>query len=584
MGVSDWFKKTPKETGRDKNTAKENELLDVAQARFEAAKAGKVDMDGRDLHSKWKRLDEVYRGKQWGAVPEGKSAPVLNYVFSLVESTVPRLTDIAPEITVMPRRDPETQELADALTTAQKYLWDVNEMRQKSSEGTRLCLKFGTAIYKAYWDWDRYDGLGDVAYSVVHPMNFFPDPRAYNIKQMDYCFTKTPTSLEYIKRRFKDKGHLVAPDSDWGDTENSPGQTEELYVSLMEYWFRDEAGNMCVMYYAGDIVLDIIGGEYDGSNEPVYRHNRFPFERQLNYPVDKQFWGLSEIEIIENIQRLVNSFEAQIIDNTRLLANGIWKVNKKLSGLTEDDAWIFDNTPGSVYFTMDGGVEREPGVPIPPHVTAHQERLIFSMEQILGIHDVVQGRKPSGVRAASAIIALQEAANVRVRQKAREMEYTFKQLADMANWLVLEFYNEPRRLRVTGANPYVTLDVHTALEHRMTEVAGEMGMVEPGATPETLRASDQLMGTDQMGQIMKEVRFPEFDIEVKVGPSVPYSQALLYQQALEFYQAGIIDRQAVLDTVGFPKREEILERMAQQERAAAEAAAQQQQAPPGVQL
>jgi|GEM_PF-3650678 len=581
-----WFKKKPAETGRAKNTEKENKLLDIAKERFEIAKSGKVDMDNGNMHHKWRRMEEVYRGKQWGSVPEGKSAPVLNYTFSLVESIVPRLTDVSPEIAVFPRRDPETQNLADALTVAQKYLWDVNDMGRKLSEAVRIGLKLGTVIYKTFWDWDKYSGLGDVAFTVVHPMNFFPDPRAHTIQQMDYCFTSIPCSLEYLKRRFKEKGNLVVEDSEWDTTENSPGNSNERVANLLEYWFRDESGNMCVMYYAGDIVLDIIGGEYDGSNEPIYRHNKFPFTRQLNYPSDKHFWGISEIEVIENIQKLVNNFEAQIVDNTRLMANSMWIVNKNTSGLTEDDAWVFDNTPGRVIYTMGDGVRREPGADIPAHVVNHQERLIFAMEQILGIHDVVQGRKPAGVRAASAIIALQEAANVRVRQKAREMEYALKDLAEMANWLILEFYDEPRRLRVTGEQPYVTLDVHEALQERMTQVAGEMGIVEPGMTPEQLMQNDQVMGTDQMGEVMTNVRYPEFDIEVKVGPSVPYSQALVFQQALEYYQGGIIDRQAVLETTNFPKWEEILARMEQREQAAQaeQEGATAEEQPPGLQL
>lgn len=574
MGLADWFKNTPKETGRSKNTDKENKLLDVAQERLNNAKAEKVDMNGEPLHDKWKRLDKMYRGKHWGPVPEGKSAPVLNYTFSLVESSVPRLTDIAPEVLVKARRDPENDKLAEALTLVNSYLWYTNDMDRRNAESARVSLKLGTSIYKVYWDWDKYDGLGDVAYNVVHPMNFFPDPRAYDVQSMDYCFVCIPRSLEYFKRRFEDKGHLVVPDEGWSDTESGPEQSSEKVATLNEYWFRDEAGNLCLMYFAGDVVLDVIGGEYDGSNEPIYRHNRFPFSRQVNYPVDKNFWGLSEIEVVENIQRLVNSLEAQIIDNTRLMGNPIWVVDKSQSGLTEDDSWVFDNTPGSVIWTMRDGVRREPGTPIPPHVANHQERLIFAMEQILGVHDVVQGRKPTGVRAASAIIALQEAANVRVRQKAREMEYSLRELSEQSNWLVLEFYEEPRQLRLAGQELPFTLDVHEALQERMRQAAEDMGMIEPGLTPEAVGMEAY---QEQMGQVMQEVKFPEFDVEVKVGPSVPYSQSLLYQQSLEFYQAGLIDRKAVLDTVQFPNREEIIARMEQREQAALAAMEEEQE-------
>ena len=592
--MAKWFgaKKETAESAfvaHEHNSENENKLLREAQDRFSIARAKKTDLDGGELHAKWRELDRIYRGKQWRDVPEGKSAPVLNFTFSLIESIVPRLTDITPEIDVIARRDPENDKLADALSLGQHYLWYTNRMQKKTSEAVRICMKLGTAIYKVFWDWDAYDGLGDVAYTVVHPMNFFPDPKAYDIDQMDYCFVVTRRSLAYIKKRFPDKGHLVVEDQDWAITEDidHSSNAQEDAATLTEYWFRDESGNLCVAYYVGNLMLDIIGGKWDDSNEPVYRHNRFPFIRQVNYPVDKHFWGISEIEVIEHVQKLINSLEAQIIDSTRLMSNPIWKVNKKLSGLQEEDAWMFDNQPGSVLWTMDGGVEREPGVSLPANIPEHMERLIFAMEQILGVHDVVQGRKPTGIRTASAIIALQEAANIRVRQKAREMEYSIRELGEQSTWLMLEFYDEPRRIRISGDIPYVTLDVHEALQERMTDVASQMGMVEPDMQAEDIRLNDQSMGTDTMGEIMREVKFPEFDVEVKVGPGVPYSQALLHQQALEFFQAGIIDRQAVLETVNFPGWEGILARIEAQEQALQQAAAGQmegQSPTPGVQM
>ena len=63
------------------------------------------------------------------------------------------------------------------------------------------------------------------------------------------------------------------------------------------------------MYYCGDVVLEVIGGSYDGSNEPVYRRFEFPFVTLIIIHWIRKFWGLSEIEIVENLQRLINSFE-----------------------------------------------------------------------------------------------------------------------------------------------------------------------------------------------------------------------------------------------------------------------------------
>lgn len=565
MAIADWVKtKTDqiKHRGsRKSNTEQENELLDQAIQRYEIARSEKTDHNNRDLHQKWDSMDRIYRGNQWkGPTPSYKSTPVLNYVFSLVESVVPRITDNAPEILVMPRHTEGDATLADQLTKTQSYLWDKNKMQRKLNEGTRMCLKYGTAIYKAVWDPDLYEGFGDVTYSVVHPKNFFPDPRAYEIHQMDYCFVSVPKSLEYFIRRWPEKGRYVVEDDEGHHTGDEDLTNRERTAALKEYWFFDENGNLCVMYYAGHVVLDIIGGKYDDNNEnddPIYRHNRFPFAKQVDYQADKEFWGIGEVEIIDTLQRLINSYEAQIIDNTRTMANAQWIVDKLRSGLKEEDSHVLNNRPGATIFVNNADpnvIRKEPGSPIPAHITEHQQKLVNAMEQILGIHDVVQGRAPGGVRAASAIIALQESANIRVRQKARNMEYALEELADQANWLVLEHYEEPRQIRLTGESAPTTLEISDILRDRVVDEAALMGEVEPDTEPEDIDPED-------LQRLFREVKFPTFDVQVKAGASVPYSQAMLYEQAKEFFQLGAIDRQALLEVTGFPGREEIIQRI-----------------------
>jgi len=387
--------------------------------------------------------------------------------------------------------------------------------------------------------------------------------------------------------------------------------TGEEVATLMEYGFRDEDGNVCIMYYSGDVVLDVFGGKYDEEEDedtladevvdevapeaedeederdektgtPVYPHNQFPFAKMVDYPSEKEFWGIGEIEVAEIAQRLINSFEAQVIDNTRMMANTQWLVNKAESGLDETDADMLDNSPGSAIFTHNGGVERIPGVPIPAHIPQHLESLIFWLEQILGVHDVVQGRQPEGVRAASAIIALQEAANVRVKEKANHMESAIRQMSEQAISLILDNYEENRMVRIAGQQVPTTLNVREALEERVMDIAQDAGMVDtelmmgpgmiegPAQTPQEgmgmeAGPQDDLARQAQIEELLEEVKFPEFDIEVDVGPSIPQSQALLYEQAKEFYQLGVIDRAAVLEVTNFPNKEEILNRMQAQE-------------------
>ena len=619
------------------NTDEENELLKVAKERFFNAMTEKTDYLNESWHTKWKRYDQIYRGQQWQEyIPEDRSAPVLNFTFAIIQSLLPRLTDNHPEVLLLPRTSPDDGPLAEMLQRiVGDHIWYHNRMHERViPEAILHLLKYGTSILETRWDSELWDGEGDVAWGVVHPMNFFPDPRSYTIEGMEFCFTRVQKPTEFFIRNWPEKGKLVIEDQDWMDTENLQGRDadpKEPTASLTSYWFRDENGDLCVMYHAGDIVLEIKGGVY-GGQKAIYEHNRWPFTKVCDYVADKEFWGTGEIELIEMLQNLINSYEAQIHDNTRLMANSQWLVNKLESGLDETDAWVFDNNPGGIMFTQNGGVERIPGMAIPHHVPQHQDKLVFWFEQILGVYDVVQGRRPEGVRAASAIIALQEAASVRVREKGKALAAGIREMTEMAISLVLENYDEPRTVRISGEHVPTTLNVREALRERVTDMAEEAGLLEetfdspeglpdfnlggaPMGAEQAAEASPAAMGMGPMGgapmggagpmgapdmgmegmplgvdmeaemapepqipeeevdRLMTVVKFPSFDVEVKVGPSIPYSQALLYEQSKEFFQLGIIDRQAVLEATNFPGREEILERMEQAEQQAMQAEA-----------
>lgn len=562
----DWIEDRKKKSDpniRSNNTTVENDLLDQAQERFKVARERKVDYENQDLGTKWDKLEKVVRGDQWVQdVPDYMSTPVINVLFALIEAAVSRLTDVNPEVLVTPRRDPEAnQDLATMLTQTQGYLWFVNKMKRRCREAARYALRLGTGIFSAVWDPDMHDGVGDVRYGVTHPKNFFNDPRAYEIDDMEYCFTRVPKSIEYLARRWVQKGALIVPDADTAFDHKEPAadrSSPESTASLHAYWSRDEHGDMTVMYYAGDLVLDIIGGKHDKQrpNTPVYQHNRFPFAKFVDYEADKEFWGVSETELVLMLQRLINDFEAQVIDNTRLMANVQWIVSKVESGLKEEDAWCIGSRPGNVIFTRNGGIEKLEGTPIPIHVTQHIEWLIYMMEQILGIHDVVQGKQPGSVRSASGIIALQESANIRIRNKAANLEEALTEMVDQGNWLVLEHYSEERQVRTGGGikAPIVTLDIRKALEKRQVEMAAQAGVI-------TGPTDINQMTPETMQMVKETVKFPPFDVAVNLGPAVPYSQALQYEQAKEFYQLGAIDQEALLEAVNFPNKERILARM-----------------------
>jgi hypothetical protein len=71
-------------------------------------------------------------------------------------------------------------------------------------------------------------------------------------------------------------------------------------------------------------------------------------------------------------------------------------------------------------------VQREEGVQLQPFVLQLIDRMKLWFDDVSGSNDVSRGAKPEGITAASAIQSLQEAAQIRIRQKAETLILAFK--------------------------------------------------------------------------------------------------------------------------------------------------------------
>ena len=65
---------------------------------------------------------------------------------------------------------------------------------------------------------------------------------------------------------------------------------------------------------------------------------------------------------------------------------------------------------------------------IPEYIFQFYGEMQKMIDQISGLHDVTQGRKPIGITAAKAISTLQEAAQTRIRLKERNLQVSLTQL------------------------------------------------------------------------------------------------------------------------------------------------------------
>ncbi|MFT8319342.1 MAG: hypothetical protein ABF649_00735 [Bacillus sp. (in: firmicutes)] len=524
----------------------EQKLIQRITAHFNEARMIKAAEE-----KKWRQQEDYYQGDQWKSKPayKGQIQPVTNHCFSIVESIVPQLTDNRPQIMCLPQEQDDEQS-ADVLSEVIDYIWDRTDMDYKLQLNERTRIKHGMAIYKVFWDPEAMNKLGDVDIINVPIDQFFISPRAKSVQDSDYVIYATQKSTEYIEKRYKKK---VQSDKKYDeiavfDQQEETGKQDNK-VLLIEYWTK-ENGQLRLITIAGETVLRDELGFYD--------HGLYPFVAVPAFPVEKKFWAMGVLSQIISPQQVVNILDQQIIDNARLGGNGTI-YNQMGSGLNSN---AVTNLPYKILNVNDINMVRvEPGREMPGFIQNHLEVKKRDAESVSGIHDVSQGKAPSGITAASAILALQESANQRIRLLGRTLEAGLKEIGELIIALVKEFYTEDRTIRILGDDKKVTFKTFNAnsikREREYTEFLPEGGQQK----------------------VVIEID-PDFDIRVEVGSSMQYSKAFMYEQAKELFQMGVIDDQALLETVKFPKAEDVLQRkqqMIQQQQMMEQQAAMAQQ-------
>jgi len=481
------------------------------------------------LHDKWRKYEEYYKNDQWkqSSTDKNRIQPTINYIFTTVESLMPYLTSNVPDPIVLPIH-PDAEETASDLTKIVKIILEKNNIEKSLQLGERQRLKFGTSIWKVFFDPTKLNGLGDVSFEVVDPVNFFIDPNEVdNLQNADFCGTSVKRSVEYLKRRYPDKANEIVADQMSNEITVYDSEDEEdprnRMATLIEYWKKDVENGLVRIVVAGDVLL-----RYDTD---FYMHGKYPFVRSVDYPIQKSFWGMGEAEQLVEMQDILNKLLQIVVENVAL-ANGQLVVDKNASGIRDikslaSQLW----KPGLTIPVNDiNSIKKLDGVMAPSWVINLIQMIQKNIELVTGVSPLYLGEAPGSVTAASGILALQEQATARVKLKLQEQGRLIEEIVDFIIAYAVEFYTEDRYFRY----------------------------LDEKREPQWIQMnSDDLAKRDENGNLI----IPEFDVSIAVGFDAPMSRAYIEQMAMQLHQMGVINAVEVLKTMNFPNKEEIIERL-----------------------
>ena len=513
-------------------TEQEKKLAEWVHTKFKQAYVAKAP-----LMKKWQDYMSAYDGSYFvnDSRPDYKSNQVTNLVFSTIEAIRPIMTDNNPKFIAVPN-NPQGVEFSNDVQMALDYEWDREKMATKLPAQLIPMLVYGTAVWFVQWD-GKEGEYGNIKIKEVDPFNIFPDPLAENVDNAEYIVYATYKNANQIKQQFPDKANAIEGSrismSELVANRDEQDTNEENQVLILEMWCRDWTtmdedidGNKSLKYPQGRVItcLPELGIILSDKKNP-YKDGKFPFVLMKNYDVPFKFWGVGEVEQILSPQIYVNELTNQIIDNAKNTANMQWIIDKN-AGIGQGK---LTNRPGLVIRKNPGAeVRRDTPPPMPTYVREQIDVLKADIQDISGVLDSLKGEKQTGVVAASAILALQEASQSRIRLKIKIMESNLTELANMVYSRMQQFWKLDRWVRVTD-----------------------------------------IEGNPSFREIGQQVLANDYDLKVMAGSTMPVNKNAMMDLMIRLAQTNgedglpIVDRKAVLEFLPVGDKKAISDRFAE---------------------
>ncbi len=526
--------------------------------------AGESYKQVQDYYDKWKEYQRFWESDQWSAVtPKTKDypRPVTNHYKEIIEMKIAGLTYEPPETYFEPRKgslkskhkidcqpineedEPFQITPSELLAVANAHVGEVNDIGYLIESICRSAALLCNGILYCYWDNSIGSHIGDGAYigeivtMEVDIADFFPgDPSEPLVQKQPYIIITERRPVNQVKedyRQFSDSVDFIeAEESKQKQTykHEKHEHQETGYVDLIHHWEKvveDEEvdwdgiklkrTNVQINYTV--VCQDYIIRE----QEDCIKSKLYPFANFAWYPRRKSFFGIPEAADLIANQKELNRLQGIALMGAYKtgLPNVVYNANfvkREDIPIGPGGNIIKDETPP--------GQGRSIDYLQPPTIASYIPLLKDSMSQGMrdtsGVHEAWSGKAPSAHLNASAIMALQEAAGVRIRGIQRRLYSALRDLGRIWLGMMDQYYTEARLYKVFGKNNIEGIAWYNPEDFRDTE----------------------------------------FEVKVSMGSASPYSKTVIASTLETMHERQIIDGDMYLRMLPpevFPKVTELLE-------------------------
>ena len=448
--------------------------------------------------SRWKRFYKLYRS--WLDITSMlyKSNIFVPYIFSIVESVVPKMLgtifNTRPIISVIPRKG-ASEGMSSLLERLLEYQFDEEQLElfSKILEFFKETAVYGTAFAKIIPKFNDDDAVS-FNYIDLEPLdlfNVFPDYRAKSIRRMKYIITLSYVDYEELQRLYEQGFYENVPellehtesmanvDSLKKERLGSVGILDEYgfdsnrqIVEVLEYWDRDKI----IVVGAKDFVLKVEDNPFGGL---------LPFIMSRYIPVQHELYGVGIPEVSETLQEELNSVRNQRMDNVNLIINRMWIANK----YADID---FDNMisyPGNIILSNDvDAIKPVDTRDITKSAYMEEDIIKRDIDNATGEWEYSRGATPPRRETATGIVRLQQASNIRFDTVVKMFEFTvLRSMAKMFLWLDYHFLPPEEFAKIVGFEEFQSYNGVTFYQQDINDMLKQYNFQPMGSSTTAIK-------------------------------------------------------------------------------------------------
>ena len=521
------------------------EQVQAATQTLQKYKEGKANLEKRIVAN-----EQWYKLRHWECLRGEKQEvePTSAWLFNSIANKHADAMDNFPAPSILPREEMDKGE-AEMLSSIIPVILDQNDFEQTYSDVWSYKLKTGTGVYGVFWDGTKLNGLGDISIKKCDIINLFWESGITDIQKSRNLFHVELVDNDLLIQQYPQLqgklGNSTLTISEYV-FDDSVDTTNKSAVVDWYYKKAAENGKAVLHYckYVNDEVLFATENDPKYADRGWYDDGEYPFVFDVLFRVEGTPAGFGYIDVGKSAQEYIDRGNQAIMQN--MLSNTKPRHFIRSDGAVKEDEYA-DMTKDFVH--VDGNLGQDSimpiqGKPLPNIYVEVINNKINELKEVTGNRDISTGGTTSGVTAASAIAAMQEAGSKLSRDNIKASYRAYRKLVLMVIERIRQFYDLPRCFRIIGDNGAVNF-IKYSNAGLIAEYQGEEFGIDMG------------------------YRIPMFDIEVTAQKSSPYSKMAQNELALQFYGAGFfnptmaVQALACLDMMDFDRKDAIMTKIAQ---------------------